>query len=639
MKRNIIFFNFCIISFFAYLQQVNGQTCQHAISESYWNSFLFQKENSVGENYDIKYHRFNLEINPAVKYIKGCITTYFETVENNVAEISFSLNTALTVDSVVYKAEKINFQHAETILTLLLPAPLSNAHFDSVSVYYQGEPINTGFGSFMQGLHAGTPIIWTLSEPFGASDWWPCKQSLNDKADSIDVIVLSPEGTRTASNGVLVAETVTAGITTCHWKHRHPIAAYLIAIGVTNYSVYNHYVTLPSGKELPIVNYVYPETLEYAQTGTPSTVEIMELFNELFIEYPFANEKYGHAQFGWGGGMEHQTMSFMGSFSFSLIAHELAHQWFGDFITCASWKDIWLNEGFATYLTGLTYENGLGYESWLSWKAGKIETITSQNGGSVYVDDTTSVGRIFNNRLTYSKGAMVLHMIRHEIGDEAFFQAVKNYLADVSVINHYASTPQLQAHFEATANRSLEDFFQDWVYGQGFPIYNIQWNQTGDNILYLKINQTTSHQATDFFEMKVPVRFLGQNNDTTILFYNTLQGEEFITEINFPILNVVFDPQSDIVSSNSTVENIHKFSKDIKITLSPNPVHDQLYITTSLNIDTVQIFNIQGEIMLQELITENKKSFFINVNQLQSGVYLLKVEADNQISVAKFVKQ
>ena len=254
---------------------------------------------------------------------------------------------------------------------------------DSLTISYSGNPISSGFGSFEQGTHNGDPVIWTLSEPYGAKGWWPCKQDLNDKIDMIDVYITTPQYNASneeyiaVSNGLEQSQVVNGNNKTTHFKHQYPIPAYLIAIAVTNYEVYSHEVA-NNGNPFDVVNYVYPEDLAYAQANTGVTVDIMDLFTNLFEEYPYASEKYGHAQFGWGGGMEHTTVSFMGGFSRGLIAHELAHQWFGNKVTCGSWQDIWLNEGFATYLSGLVIEDFDGLPSFRSWRVGKVDHITSE---------------------------------------------------------------------------------------------------------------------------------------------------------------------------------------------------------------------------------------------------------------------
>src|SRR5690606_10487545 len=196
------------------------------------------------------------------------------------------------------------------------------------------------------------------------------------------------------------------------------------------------------------LNYVYPENLTNAQMRTQAIHGMFDVVNDVAGVYPYISGKYGHMECNWGGGMEHTTMSLMGGVDVGLMAHELAHQWFGDMIACASWVDIWLNEGFASYLTGLVRARNYP-NSWMQWRVANKNLVLSQPGGSVKVNDTTDQNRIFDSRLTYSKGGYILHQLRWILGDEDFFQAVYNYAHDPALRHNYATTPDLIAHFEA----------------------------------------------------------------------------------------------------------------------------------------------------------------------------------------------
>jgi aminopeptidase N len=311
-------------------------------------------------NYDVKWYRCRWNIDPAIHAISGNVTTLFSPVRQDFDTLIFDLNQALTVDSVIYHNHQLIWSHTSDLLTIRFSNVLTQNVADSVSVYYHGVPADNGFGSFVKetqhGLPDGTPIIWTLSEPYGSSDWWPCKNGLTDKADSMDIYISTPAIYQTASNGLLVSVSPEGANSTYHWKHRYPIATYLVCLSVTKYARYTELVPY-AGDTLEVINYVYPGDSAAAVAQTANIVPMIQLFDTLFGLYPFQQEKYGHAQFGWGGGMEHQTMTFVSSFGFELLAHELAHQWFGDKITCGSWTDIWLNEGFGTYLSGLCYEH------------------------------------------------------------------------------------------------------------------------------------------------------------------------------------------------------------------------------------------------------------------------------------------
>lgn len=598
------------------------------------------------QNYDLKYHRLEWTIDPAEYYIAGTVTTYFVPTENDFNEISFDLSTELEVDEVLYHGQSLNYQQLSgNQLKIILPNTLSEGQLDSVSITYQGEPASSGFGSFGQGTHNGVPALWTLSEPYGAKDWWPCKQDLVDKIDSIDVIVRTPEAYRAASNGLLVGEWEDGNEKIYHWKHRYPIPAYLIAIAVTNFEVYSDWVPVDGGNDIEVLNYVFPEDLNYAQNSTGATVECMQLFNDLYGLYPFADEKYGHAQFGWGGGMEHQTMSFMGGFSHGLQAHELAHQWFGDKVTCGSWADIWLNEGFATYSEGLTYAYGLTSFNFKNWVKGKIDHVTSQPDGSVYVYDTTNVGRIFSGRLSYSKGAMLLHMLRWKLGDDDFYLALRNYLNDPELAFGYARTVDLQKHLEAVSGQSLTEFFNDWLYGEGYPSYAISWGQDELNTVYVEVGQTTSHSSVDFFEMPIPILFEGAQEDSLVVLNNSAFGQSFVLDLPFEVEDVTFDPDYWILSNGNTVDEFFvsntaapDVSKDLH--LFPNPAREQLWIKVSGGLETptdYEIVTLNGQRVMAD--RWNSRFNFIDLSQLKPGPYIVRFTFEKGVGVKKFVKE
>lgn len=615
--------------------------------EAHAHADLLQfRTNPYTDNYDLKYHRFEWSIDPRVYYIKGTVTTYFVPTKANFKEINFELSKVLKVNQVRYRGQNVNFSLLnDDRLQITLSTTLPVNKLDSISVTYEGAPPRTGFGSFSQTFHAETPIIWTLSEPYGSKDWWPSKMDLSDKVDSIDVIVTTPRPNRVASNGILVSETQQDTFNRMHWKHRYPITPYLVAIGVTNYANYSDYVRLPNGDSLEVLNYVYPEQLNAIKPLTIRSVRSMELYNKLVGIYPFAKEKYGHAQFGFGGGEEHQTMSFMGGWSHGLQAHELAHQWFGDKVTCGSWEDIWLNEGFATYLEGLTQEAGIGTTTFQNWLRGKVNSVTSSSGGSVWVDDTTSVNRIFNGRLSYDKGGMVLHMLRWKLGDSTFFQGVRNYLNDPQLAYGYAKTADLKRNLETHSGQNLTEFFKDWFYGQGYPSYRVEWQQSGNQI-NLQIFQTTSHTSVGFFEMPVPIQFKSATGQSiTVRFEHTANGQAFVANVNFPVTEVIFDPDIWLLSKNNTVNKITTSTEEIRelatqIVLFPNPAQSELNIdlkNLSAKVYKIDILDTKGSLVQHLSVGNNFEK--VNISNISSGIYILKVQTDRGAIGKTFVKQ
>lgn len=597
--------------------------------------------NSNTQNYDITYHKLELTVDPAIYFVTGKVTTTY-TALADMTTITFDLANEITVSSVKQGAVNLAFaRSANNEVIITLPATQLSGTSATVEISYSGTPPVSGFSAFAAETHNGTPVMWTLSEPYGARDWWPCKQDLNDKINSIDIYVTAPSIYSCAANGLQQSATINGGNKTTHFHHGYPIPAYLIAFAVTNYQIYNQQGGLGTVASpfFPIVNYIYPETAASTQTSLAVTPTIINLFETLVGPYPFRNEKYGHAQFGWGGGMEHTTVSFMGGWSRGLIAHEMAHQWFGDKVTCGTWKDIWLNEGITEYMSGLVVENLDGAPSFISWKNNKISNITSQPGGNLYLTDTQilNIGTIFSSRISYDKGSMVTHMLRHKMGDTAFFQGLRNYLNDPALAYGYATTPQLQAHLEAVSGMNLTEFFNDWIYMQGYPIYTINAQTLAGNQVRITINQTSSHLSVPFFEVPVPIRITGAGGLTyDVVLDNTFNGQQFVVTAPFAPTGIFFDPNKHIISKNSTATlGNASFELDQIISLYPNPANDHITIQLPANIqlEKVEIYNTLGQLVT----TENQTEF--NVNRLSNGLHFVKITTSEGVIHKNFIKK
>lgn len=590
--------------------------------------------------YDMRYHRLELAVDPAVRAIVGDVTHHFVALVE-LDSIVLDLADALMVTGVERNGQALSFDHLGQQLIIHLPQPLPPTTLDSLTVHYGGEPGSSGFGSFVQSTHQGSPIIWTLSEPYGALDWWPCKQDLNDKADSLDMLVTGPAGQRVASNGILVAETSLGdGTVRHHWRHRHPINYYLVAFAITNYTAFSLSVPLEN-TTVDLLNYVFPEDLAAAQAGAPDAIAQMQLYSQLFGAYPFADEKYGHAQFGWGGGMEHQTMSFVGNFNYELIAHELAHQWFGDMVTCASWEDLWLNEGFATYLSGLCYEH-LAPQYWLPFKRAWRDLITALPDGSVRVTDTLTTGRLFSSRLTYAKGAYLVHMLRWVCGDEAFYNGIRNYLADPAIRHSSAYTEDLVAHLEGTSGSDLTTFMANWYAGQGHPTYVLSWGYTGADALTIRLDQTTSHPSVDFYAMPVPIKLKNNDRDTTVVLQHTFSGQEFTIHPSFVPDSLLLDPELWILSGQNLVLHVPgpAFTSEGPV-LYPSPATEALNIYFgTLYSGTVQvdILDVAGRIQQRDTRVISDQRIELMVPTLAQGRYIARVHAADRSWSMPFVK-
>lgn len=585
------------------------------------------------------YQRCEWQVDPIVNYIDGKITTYF-IPNQSISNIQFDLSVVLTVDSIVYHNTELTFSHAFNILDGQFSSALTASVIDSVSVYYHGIP-DTSIRGFDLDVHGtnNDPVMWTLSEPYGAMNWWPCKQNLLDKIDSVDILVTAPFWYEVASNGVLTNDVTFAVQRQWTWKHRHPIAAYLVCFAVSNYSVFSFDVAY-AGDTVPVVNYIYPEDSAYAHFALQADIiPQMLLFDTLFGAYPFTDEKYGHAQCNFGGGMEHQTITFLGGFWYELHAHELAHHWFGDKVTCKTWEDIWLNEGFATYLAGLCYEHYTPTQYWKPWLTAEMNYITSLPDGSVFVDDTTVASRIFDPRLSYAKGAMVLHTLRWVIGDSAWFAGVNNYLNDTALAYGFATTDDFKLHLEQSSGQNLAWYFSDWYYGEGYPTYTLTWSQDTNNVATVTVAQTQSDPSVGFYELPIPLYFKNGTQDTLIRAAHIVSGQTFTIPLGFAADSLLFDPDLWIISANNVVSNVPENNLPTTFQIFPNPVRDQLTLQSPIRgICKVNVYDMLGKLVLTSTVNTDASGIGkLDVSMLNAGHYAIAIEQEGRTFESTFI--
>jgi aminopeptidase N len=638
MKLTLLFF--CFLPYLLFAQDTTSffkEMTRIAETEQKAAAALTSKQafSGASQNFDVHHYRCEWEINPAVWFIKGTVTPSFRMIQSGNA-ITLDINSALQVDSVIYHGSKISFtQGPGDIVTIQFPSAIATGVKDSVSIYYKGVPLFTGYGAFYQHQHAGVPVIWTLSEPYGAKYWWPCKDDLVDKADSLDIFITHPAIYTASSIGMVESRQVKDTLATTHFRHRYPIASYLVALAVTNYATDDDTIVV-NNKSYRFISYAYPEAVGYFFGQEMYAKDAFRLFVKLFGEYPFANEKYGHTQFGKAGGMEHQTNSFMSNTSPTLSAHELGHQWFGDKVTCGSWSDIWLNEGFATYSSGLYIREYFDLRYYRGFLAETLTSVVSQPGGSVYVYDTTDIARIFSARLSYNKGAYVAHMLRWVLGDTVYFRGLRRYLDDPMVKYGFARTADLQRNLEQESGKNLNSFFQKWVYGEGYPNYQASWSQNANRWAKVKLSQTTSHQSVSFYEMPVVLRFRSATDSADVVVDHKYSGQEFDISLNFVADTIIIDPDIWILSKVKTSEKLVTDNSVDLIQVYPNPAPTDLNFVLQNPTGSrlfVKLFNSAGQLVYRKELSLNGQNIDIKVpmHTYPKGSYIVDVRDDKKL--------
>ncbi|MEW6197181.1 MAG: M1 family aminopeptidase [Planctomycetota bacterium] len=533
-----------------------------------------------GEDTDVLHYHLDIEIVPAARSISGSNTM---TIASRVAGLSvfyFRLHTALTIseltlDGVPAAWSRLN----DTTIEVTLNRPYALGEQFVLRVGYGGVPVSgTGY------VYISSTLVFTISEPWFAYLWWPCKDDLGDKTTA-DLWFTVPSTMTIASNGLLQGvDDMGGGRSRYRWKTEYPTADYLYCIGGATYNTFETVWNWGS-VTMPLKFFIFPASDTSANRNAwLKTVDMLTTFSNLYGVYPFSAEKYGIYQFSnvWFGGMEHQTMTGQMGFEESTTAHELSHQWWGDHVTCATWHDIWLNEGFATYSEALWYENKPGSPGAPALHSHMASRKPSNVDGTVYCYEITDPGRIFDYNLTYLKAGWVLHMLRHIIGDAAFFDFLHVYRA--AFAGGAATTDQFQALLEDFLGRDMDWFFTPWVYRPGAPKYRYAWRQhVLDGRAYVELYVRQAQSITSpIFTMPVDIAVTGPGGTSTYVVWNDARQEHLLFEVAAPgVTNAVLDPTPWILwTERATVPFEEGPPKIVTMAPAPNAVVASAHLNT-----------------------------------------------------------
>ena len=634
-------------------------------SESSWSCSAIKNKlaakatvgSAAEDNYDVKYLKFNLSLTNQSIAVSGDVTTTAMTVAPSFSAYVFELNNALAIDSVLINGITRPVITAGDLRTVNLTSALPVNTMFTAQVFYHGTPFVSGtiFGG-IGGINNivspswGTKVTFTQSESYHAKEWWPCKQSLHDKIDSVDMWITVPDSMKAGSNGLLKAvTTIDSTHVRYEWKERFPIDYYLISASVAPYIDYSYYMHFSGSYDSMLVqNYIYPNpaTLPAFKQVIDSTGMMIDYFSTLYGRYPFWKEKYGHCMAPLSGGMEHQTMTTLGYFEGTVVAHELGHQWFGDNVTCGTWADIFCNEGFASYTEDLFIDHFRSHTLAISDMMIKQKSVKARDTGTIYVDDTTSELRIFDTRLSYNKGACMLHMLRFVINsDSIFFQVYKTYQQNfkntTGTINDFENSEKSVLGL-TTNGISLDTFFDQWAYQQGFPIYSVRWNQVGTDVSVQLTQATAVPSSVPLFTIPIEVRLHSSSGDTVIRVINNEPTQLFHFTWAKPMISLVTDPNNWLVYKLDTI--IHDTHLGVKqlaaplITISPNPARTNWVAEYLPENCTLSLTDISGRALWQTN-NSNNNTVTIPAGNLAPGLYLLCITNDKVNAVYKLIKE
>lgn len=613
-------------------------------------------------DYDAEHYDLRLNVDFDREWIGGAVFIRARSLVPELTRLTVDLADNMTVSAITRSDIPLSYQHVGDRLSIDLDRPFASNERLEVQIVYDGHPAPGGLMGFSFDTHGGSPIASTVSQPWAAPTWWPCKETPADKATAA-IAVTVPSPLVAASNGMLIGLEDHGTTRTWRWETSYPIATYLICAAITDYARFSDIYIPEGGGTMGLEYFVYPEHYDAAVAAWGVVVDQLEYYRTVYGEYPFVDEKYGMAEIAFDGAMEHQTLTGIGPSCVEaemIIAHELAHQWWGDMVTCATWHDLWLNEGFARYSEALWWGElnpSGGYQQYMGW----LDWVEPGGfPGSVYQYDLTDPGQLFSPTV-YDKGAWVVHMLRWVLGDERFFAGLLAWREAYAYDS--GTTEDLEAILEAQGGMMLDWFFDQWVYGEKRPEYEYSWTPDTPEPGQLLVQIAQVQNNAPPFKMPIPLAVVTPTGLDQFTVWDSLRAQTFVLDVQAPQIGFMFDPDNWVldyhrettvsvdggVAINPSdppgprIERVHPvpFNTSLTITLGPPP-----RVEPNPDPVTLTVYDQTGR-PVQTLMHENRLNSTRTVlwdgrmaagRLAPSGVYFLRLAAPGWSQVRRIVR-
>jgi aminopeptidase N len=515
-------------------------------------------------DYDVLHYKIDIAINMSSETVNGYVEMKAKSLKNGLSYVDLLLTSDLTVTDVRLDGSSQSYSHAADILTANFSRTFDIGEEFTVRTEYNGTPSYYNLDGMDFTTFDGRKVCYTNCEPWGARNWWPCKDFSFDKPDSADIIITHPTtyGGYTmdcVSNGTLVSTTNNGnGTTTTHWFEGHPITTYLVAIVVTDFNKTTQNWEYAPGEFMPVEQNYYPGVPPSADWGSTYymvnyTIPALDALSYWWGLYPFHDEKYGHMHYGWDGAMEHQTCTSIGPYFNTeyVIPHELGHQWSGDQVTCSPYNHMWLNEGFASYSEVLYFEYNYGWPTAEYW----LGTQKRLNAGTPYVENLET-DDVFDGSTVYDKGSWLVHMLRNQMGDSLFFPAMQYYFHESEFAGGSANTDDLNSVVSQFYGSDMSWFFDAWVYQEGQPNYRYSYESQAtpagregyDVDFFLE-----QSNMDGVFPMWVEIEAFAGDFDTMYTVWNSSDGDPYVFTLPNPPDSFRIDPAGKILKTVTEV--------------------------------------------------------------------------------------